>query len=129
MGIKLRRKTAQPVSEIVTDVFKSMGLSYGMNNHLIFEAWERISGAGPYTVKRFFRDGKLYITLNSSVVRSQLQIQESILLEKIKGDLASVSGFSTQSAKCPDPLFSTEASKRTDGQMDPKIFVKQLILK
>ena len=112
MGIKLRRKTAQPVSEIVTDVFKSMGLSYGMNNHLIFEAWERISGAGPYTVKRFFRDGKLYITLNSSVVRSQLQIQESI-----NAELAS------------DPLFSTEASKRTDGQMDPKIFVKQLILK
>ncbi len=117
MGIKLRRKTAQPVSEIVTDVFKSMGLSYGMNNHLIFEAWERISGAGPYTVKRFFRDGKLYITLNSSVVRSQLKIQESILLEKINAELAS------------DPLFSTEASKRTDGQMDPKIFVKQLILK
>ena len=77
MGIKLRRKTAQPVSEIVTDVFKSMGLSYGMNNHLIFEAWERISGAGPYTVKRFFRDGKLYITLNRTIKEIWMMCQQN----------------------------------------------------
>lgn len=117
MGIKLRRKTAQPVSEVVTDVLKSMGLSYGMNSHLIFEAWERISGAGPYTVKRFFRDGKLYITLNSSVVRSQLKIQESILLEKINAELAS------------DPLFSTGLRGGSNGEQVTQGFVRQLILK
>jgi hypothetical protein len=35
-------------------------------------AWDQASGAAPYTIKRYFRDGKLFITLSSSVLCSQL---------------------------------------------------------
>ena len=43
---------------------------------------------------RFYRDGILYITLNSSVIRGQLNIQRQFLLEKINSILAGDKLFS-----------------------------------
>ena len=51
-------------------------------------AWDAASGAGRYTIRRFFRDGKLYITVDSSVVRSQLTFQRDTLLAKVNALLA-----------------------------------------
>ena len=47
-----------------------------------------MSGAGSFTLKRFFRSGKLYITLNSSVARSQLLRQKDLLLDRLNDRLA-----------------------------------------
>ena len=62
-----------------------------------------------YTSKRFYKDGKLYITVNSSVARSQLQFQKEILVERINENLRQ------------DELFTK----------DDKLvgYVKQLIIK
>ena len=58
---------------------------------------------------RFFRGGKLYITLGSSVIRSQLYFQRDVLVEKMNAFLAK------------DDLFTGE---------DPTVgYVKELILK
>ena len=72
-------------------------------------AWDAASGAARYTVRRFYRDGKLYITVDSSVVRSQLSFQRDALLKKINALLAE------------DSLFT-----RDDARVG---FVKELILK
>ncbi|MDO5442280.1 MAG: DUF721 domain-containing protein [Bacteroidia bacterium] len=113
MGIdrqtRISRKKALSMDEVITMYIKSMKLSAGLNTQRIFAAWDDASGAGRYTLKKFFRDGKLYVTLNSSVVRNQLSFQKDALLEKVNDILAK------------DELFTKD---------DPRVsFVKELILK
>lgn len=80
---RLPRKNAIPLSDLLDEFVRANGLSEGLKRHRIYKAWDDASGAGPYTLKKFFRDGRLFITLNSSVVRSQLLFQKQALIEKI----------------------------------------------
>lgn len=82
------------VGDLVQLFLKQGRLSAGMNTHLVFSAWNSVSGAGGYTVNRFFRSGTLYVTVNSSVVRSQLMMQKDLLLEKMNALLAGDELFS-----------------------------------
>ncbi|MBO7118539.1 MAG: DUF721 domain-containing protein [Bacteroidales bacterium] len=80
---RIERKTAQSMEELVQEYIKSMKISSGLNTHRVFAAWDQASGAADFTIKRFYRGGKLYITLNSSVVRNQLSFQKAALIEKM----------------------------------------------
>ena len=106
---RVARKTALPLSELIHEYLRASKLASGLNTQRIFAAWDAASGAGRYTIRRFFRDGKLYITVDSSVVRSQLAFQRDTLLAKVNALLAQ------------DELFT-----RTEGDAD---IVKELILK
>lgn len=81
--IRIHRKEAVSMETLVSQYIKSMKLAAGLNTQRIFAAWDTCSGAGPFTLKRFFRGGKLYITLNSSVIRNQLYFQKEALVEKM----------------------------------------------
>ena len=108
-SVRIARKKALDMEEVVSMYIKSMKLTAGLNTQRIFAAWDDASGAAPYTLKRFFRDGKLYITLSSSVVRNQLSFQSDALVEKMNSILAK------------DELFTKD---------DPRVsYVKELILK
>ena len=107
--IRIHRKQALSMEELVQQYIKSMRIAAGLNTQRIFEAWDACSGAGPFTLKRFFRDGKLYITLNSSVIRNQLYFQKDVLVEKMNAWLTE------------DKLFTQD--NRTVG------FIRELILK
>ena len=80
---KIKRKTAEPLAFAIKSFLKSAHLTTGLNTRLVFAAWDEVSGAAPFTIKRYFRSGKLYITLNSSVARSQYQRQKDLLLIRI----------------------------------------------
>ena len=84
----LEKKNAVSVNSLISAYIKEMGLVPGLNTQRIFAAWDNCSGAGPFTLKRFFRSGTLYITLNSSMVRDQLSFQKEILVEKMNAYLA-----------------------------------------
>lgn len=86
---RVPRKTAVGIDEVLKAWLRQERLTAGLNTQRIFSAWEDASGAGPYTVRKFFRDGKLYITVSSSVVRSQLMFQKAALIEKINAILSS----------------------------------------
>lgn len=88
MAVRIHRKEAVGMDKIVSDYIKSMKLAAGLNTQRIFAAWDACSGAGPFTLKRFFRGGKLYITLNSSVIRNQLFFQKDVLIEKMNAFLS-----------------------------------------
>lgn len=107
---RLERKEAVPVGQLVKSALKSMGLGAQHNTFRIGKAWDEASGAAKYTRRRFYRDGKLYITLESSVVRNQLSFQKDLILEKLNAILAS------------DELFISD-DKATGG------CVKEIILK
>lgn len=97
------------MDKVVEEFIKSMKLSAGLNTQRVFAAWDACSGAGPFTIKRFYRGGKLYITLKSSVIRNQLYFQKDALIEKMNAFLSE------------DTLFT--ADNRTVG------FIRELILK
>ena len=105
----VRRKEALTMEEVIAEYIKSAKIASGLNTQRIFAAWDACSGAGPFTLKRYFRAGTLYITLNSSVIRNQLSFQKTELIGKMN---ATLSG---------DPLFTPD--NRTTG------FVKELVLK
>ena len=88
MAVRIHRKEAVGMDKIVSDYIKSMKLAAGLNTQRIFAAWDDCSGAGPFTLKRFFRGGKLYITLSSSVIRNQLFFQKDALIEKMNAFLS-----------------------------------------
>lgn len=106
---RIARKTALPLSDLIRDYLRDARLTAPLNTQRIFAAWDAASGAGPYTVRRFFRDGRLYITVDSSVVRSQLSFQRDALVGKINALLAD------------DELFT-----RDDAHVG---YVRELILK
>ena len=85
---RVSRKSAIPLGELIQEYLKSSRLGSGHNTQRIFAAWDAASGAARYTVRRFFRDGKLYITVDSSVVRSQLSFQRQALRDKVNALLA-----------------------------------------
>ena len=109
MAVRIHRKEAVGMDKIVETYIRSMKIAVGLNTQRIFAAWDACSGAAPYTLKRFFRGGKLYITLNSSVLRSQLALQKDLLIEKMNAFLRQ------------DPLFTQD--NKTVG------FIEELILK
>lgn len=79
--IQFRRYTS--LGDALRLLMKQSGLEPEFSSRRVYAAWEEASGAGAYTVRRYFRDGKLYITVNSSVLRSQLYFQKKALLERI----------------------------------------------
>ncbi|MBR1887427.1 MAG: DUF721 domain-containing protein [Bacteroidales bacterium] len=91
--VRIHRKEAVSMDEVVKQYIRSMKIAAGLNTQRIFAAWDACSGAGEFTLKRFFRDGKLYITLGSSVIRSQLYFQKDILIEKMNRFLSQDSLF------------------------------------
>ena len=97
------------MEEVVDMFIRDLKLSTGLNTQCVFRAWDNASGAANYTVRRFFRDGKLYITLNSSALRSMLFLQKAALVDKMNILLNQ------------DPLF-TKDDKRAS-------YVKEIILK
>ena len=109
MAVHIHRKEAVGMDQIVSAYIKSMKLAAGLNTQRVFAAWDACSGAGPFTLRRFYRGGKLYITLNSSVLRSQLFFQKDLLIEKMNAFLQQ------------DDLFTQD--NKTVG------FIQELILK
>lgn len=107
--VRIHRKEAVGMDRIVAEFIRAMKITAGLNTRRIFDAWDACSGAGPFTLKRFFQDGKLYITLSSSVYRSQLWMQRDLLVEKMNAFLAD------------DPLFVKD--------YDRVGYIKELILK
>lgn len=82
-GNRIGHKDAQGMEELIGQYIREMKLASGFNRQRVFEAWDAVSGASRYTIGRFFRDGMLYCTISSSVVRNQLYFQRDVLLQQI----------------------------------------------
>ncbi|MCQ2181094.1 MAG: DUF721 domain-containing protein [Bacteroidales bacterium] len=85
---KVQRKEAVSLGDALTAFLKRSRLASGLNTRRVFAAWDEASGAGGCTLKRFFRDGTLYITTSSSVVCSQLKYRKEALLDRMNDILS-----------------------------------------
>lgn len=71
------------MDQIIPMFIRSMKLSAGHNTQRVFAAWDAVSGVPGYSLRKFFRDGRLYVTLSSSMVRSHLEFQKPALVKAI----------------------------------------------
>ncbi len=105
-SVRISRKEAVGIDKLIALYIDGMKLREGLNARRIYAAWNEVSGASGHTLRRYFRGGVLYVTVSSSMVRSQLYFQRDILVERMNGRLAL------------DPMFKGEACP-----------VKKLVLK
>lgn len=88
MADPLRRRHSLPIESIAGNILGEMKLLPGLRRQTIFNTWYRISGAEAYTVNLGFNDGILFVTMSSSVVRTQLSFQLDWILSAINQALA-----------------------------------------
>lgn len=91
--IKMKHHNPEPLDSFLKTLIRRNNLGAGINTRQVFQAWDKISGAEQYTIKKFFRSGVLYITLNSSMARSYLQFQKDWLIDKINAYLSQADLF------------------------------------
>jgi len=84
---RIRRKEAVTMSEAISQYIKEMKLSVGLNTQRIFAAWDAVSGAARFTIGKYYKDGVLYCTISSSVMRNQLYFQLATVLEMLNETL------------------------------------------
>ncbi len=87
-GNKLRKSKTVAVGTLMKESFRRSGITDTVNTQLVFSAWDKVSGAGAYTSRKFYRGGKLYVTLSSSVVRSQLSFLKEDIRRSINKSLS-----------------------------------------
>ena len=95
-GVRLDRKEAVRMDTLIRTFLKANRMTAKVNTERIYRAWNAVSGAEAVTLRRYYRNGTLIITLSSAVYRSQLFPQRALLVEKINRFLAD------------DPLFTQE---------------------
>ena len=95
-GVRLDRKEAVRMDTLIRTFLKANRMTAKVNTERIYRAWNAVSGAEAATLRRYYRNGTLIITLSSAVYRSQLFPQRALLVEKINRFLAD------------DPLFTQE---------------------
>ena len=107
--MKIEKKTANSAGDLALAYIKYLKAAPALNSRRIFEAWDSVSGASQYTLNRFFKNGTLFIKLNSSVARNYLQFQTESIKERMNAVLAE------------DELFIKD---------DPKVgYVENIVLK
>lgn len=84
---KIKKTEPESLENIMKLFISRNGLSTGINCQMVFEAWDKVSGASSFTLGKFYRDGNLYCTISSSVVRNQLYFQRDSLVELVNQEL------------------------------------------
>lgn len=99
--ICFEKKEPEPVSDIIPRYLRAMGLADGMNEHLVLEAWDKVSGAAAYTLSKYVKDGVLYCAVSSSVVRNQLSFSAQAIVEAINREVTSSEFYSPKGNRLP----------------------------
>lgn len=84
---KIKKTDPEPMEKLMKLFIVKNGLATGMNCQMVFEAWNKVSGAASFTIGKFYRDGTLYCTISSSVVRNQLYFQKDTLVSLLNEEL------------------------------------------
>ena len=88
MGYKnrdLRKHSVQPLQDILKDIMGQSNISKGIYPSRIPAAWDAVMGAPVARVTRkvYFRDGIVYVSLYSSVIRNELMMQRNKIVENL----------------------------------------------
>jgi len=81
----MRRERVKSIKELLPLFIKEMGLERGLSEVRVLGLWDELLGPAVVsaTGNKQLREGKLYVKLNSSVVRSYLFTERRNIVAKI----------------------------------------------
>lgn len=81
----MKQENSKIISQVIAEYIKEQGLEDGLQRVRIFQTWDLIVGerVAKTTVAKFYRDGILYCTINSSIIRSQLSYRKDDIIVQL----------------------------------------------
>jgi len=85
----MRREQAKPLKELLTLFIREHGLQAGLDEARVLALWDEQLGAVVVqaTLQKRFREGKLYVRLGSSAVRSYLFTERRKIVDNMNKTL------------------------------------------
>ncbi len=81
----MKRKNALAIGDLVRQYLREEGLETPLNQHRIIESWGEVMGAGilQYTGDIFIRNQTLWVKIDSSVLRQELNISRQQIVRRL----------------------------------------------
>lgn len=81
----MKRNYPQPISAVIDNLFKERDMEDTLLMHRALAAWPQVVGAAinRQTVARRVESGILYVRINSAVIRQELTMHRSELLQAL----------------------------------------------
>ena len=79
----LQKKDPEVLSDLIPAFLRTMGLAPALRTQLILDAWDKASGASAYTLSKYVKNGVLFCSISSSVLRNQLFFRKDDIVEEI----------------------------------------------
>ena len=78
----MKRENTQLIKAIIEEFIKEERLEEGLNRARLFKAWDLVVGetGARATTNKFFRNGILYCTINSSILRTQMYYRKEDII-------------------------------------------------
>jgi hypothetical protein len=84
-----KKSNQQTIEEVFLQFVKANGLARNYEEYQVQEAYKKLMGAPivKYTTDLYFKNGRLHVTLSSSVMRDELSMGKSRFIELINKEL------------------------------------------
>ena len=81
----MKRENTQLIKAIIEEFIKEEHLEEGLNRTRLFKAWDLVVGevGAKATTNKYFKDGTLYCTINSSMLRTQMYYRKEDIIAHI----------------------------------------------
>ncbi len=81
----MRRSETSPVKDLIQALMKKYGADVKIAENKLINAWYEILGktVGKYTKNLYIKDKKLYVSVNSSIVKTELQQIKAELIKRL----------------------------------------------
>lgn len=86
-----RTSNTESLDEIIAQVLKAQNLEQPLNDKRAEEAWDKVGGSAfkKFTRKVEAKNGILYLSLSSSVVRNELMMAKQFIIKNLNKELGS----------------------------------------
>ena len=81
----MKRKKAIAIGDLVKDYLRQEGLETPLNQYRLIQSWGDVMGAGimRYTGDIFIRNQTLWVKINSSILRQELEIGRKQIVRRL----------------------------------------------
>lgn len=85
----MKRQDAMPIGEILRNLLKTQHLDNKLDEMKLIKIWPQIMGQtiAEYTQRIYIKNGILYISLTSAVLRSELLMCREMLIKRLNEEM------------------------------------------
>jgi len=87
----MKRSNTQPLKEVIQEYIEALKMNQKLKEVSLISSWERVVGKTISRATRdiYIKDKKLYIILNSSVIRNELHLIKEPLVDRLNEEVKS----------------------------------------